>query len=149
MFGKVSVRRLSTASLFNLSAVAATMGLVAALQYGASARAAMQPSVCDIPIYSVAASPSPIGPHSNSQVTVTLNSAAPIGGCTIDLSYTNGSVLSVAPSSLTVSGGSTSGSTTVTSVTTVPSNTTVTITGSDDNNSQQGSLSVQTTQGGG
>ncbi|HLV82067.1 MAG TPA: hypothetical protein VKT32_17385 [Chthonomonadaceae bacterium] len=141
MFGKASKRRLSAATLFDLFAVAATLGLVAALQYGASARA-LQPSICSNVIDSVAASPNSINPGQSSTITVTLDSVAPSGGCSVNMSYSSTTPLVNPPSSLNIAGGSSSGSYQVTAQSNNNPGGDVTITATDNSNSQQTTLKV-------
>ena len=141
MLGRVSKRRFSATTLFNLAAVAVTIGLVAVLQYGAGARAAYQPSTCTNQISSVTANPGTINQGSSTTITVNLASAAPIGGCGVDMSYSNASAFVNPPSSVTISGGSTSGNYNLTAQSNAPGGV-YTITGSDDNNSQQTTVKI-------
>ncbi|HZT41692.1 MAG TPA: hypothetical protein VFA07_05865 [Chthonomonadaceae bacterium] len=140
MFGRVSKRRFPATTLFNLFAVTATVGLVAALQHGAGA--AYKASVCGNPINSVAASPGAIGSGQSSTITVTLNSAAPTGGCTVDMSYSDTSQFVNPATSVNISGGSTSGSYQLTAQSS-PSGANVTITGMDNYNSKQAAILVE------
>lgn len=149
MHSKHPTRRNAAFAHIDLAAVMATVGIVAALQYGttfgarpAAARMAYSPSRCGIAITSVSPSPTSIDAGASSTVTVNLASNAPTGGCSVDMSYTNSSVLSSAPSSLTVAGGSSSGSVQVTAATPIASDTQVQITATDDSNNASAYLTV-------
>jgi uncharacterized repeat protein (TIGR01451 family) len=101
-------------------------------------------SVTVLPLPTVSAvsiSPSSIAGGGSATVSVTLSAAAPSSGAAITLSSTNTSVFNL-PASITVAAGQTSGSTGSITAGAVTSAASVTVTGTYNNSSQSGGVTV-------